>query len=98
MADRPSARPWPSGFMQAVRIKPAEGPRPTIAVLFDNLSSEYAVHLRRSVERAAARRGVRILVVTGQPIGAPEAVLVTQNQIYEVVSKSRVDGVIVVSA
>jgi len=72
--------------------------QPTIAVLFDNLSSEYAVHLRRSVERAAQRRNVRILVVTGQPIGAPEAVLVTQNQIYEVVDKSRVDGVIVVSA
>lgn len=98
MAERPSTRAWPSGLTQSVRIVPAEGARPTIAVLFDNLSSEYAVHLRRSLERAAARRGVRILVVTGQPIGAPEAVLVTQNQIYEVISKSRVDGVIVVSA
>ncbi len=73
-------------------------PRKTIALLFDNLSSEYAVHLRRSVERAASQRDVSVLTVVGQPLGAPEATAVTQNQIYELISPDCVDGVIVVSA
>jgi DNA-binding LacI/PurR family transcriptional regulator/serine phosphatase RsbU (regulator of sigma subunit) len=74
------------------------GGRRTIALLFDRLSSEYAVHLRRSIERAASQKGVSVLSVVGQLLGDIDASAVTQNQIYELVSPDCVDGVIVVSA
>ena len=44
--------------------------RPRIALLFDTLSSEYVVELRRAVERAALARNVDLLVVMGQCVGA----------------------------
>lgn len=72
--------------------------RKTIALLFDRLSSEYAVHLRRSIERAASQRDVSVLSIVGQLLGDPEASAVTQNHIYGLVSPACVDGVIVVSA
>lgn len=72
--------------------------RRTIALLFDNLVSEYAVHLRRSVQRAASLRDVSVLAVPGQTLGSPDAAAVTQNQIYELINKDCVDGVIVVSS
>ncbi len=69
-----------------------------IALLFDRLSSEYALHLRRAVERAAARRGTSLLVVAGQCVGAPSVLERTQNRIYRILSSERVDGIITVSA
>lgn len=71
--------------------------RPRIALLFDYLSSEYAVQLRRAVERSAAARNVDLLVVMGQSIGAIPASQGVQNRIYELLSPDCVDGVIVVS-
>ncbi len=72
--------------------------RPTIALLFDSLISEYAVHLRRAVQRAASLRDVSVLVVMGQSLGDPDAAAVAQNQIYELIGKDCVDGVIVVAS
>lgn len=72
--------------------------RTTIALLFDNLISEYAVQLRRAVERAASLRDTTVLAIPGAPLGHPDAAAVTQNQIFELLSKDCVDGVIVVSS
>lgn len=72
-------------------------PRPRIALLFDSLSSEYAVQLRRAVERSAASRNVDVMVVMGQCIGAKPASQGVQNRVYELLSPECVDGVIVVS-
>src|SRR6186713_649132 len=72
--------------------------RPRIALLFDTLSSEYAVQLRRAVERSAAARNVDLMVVMGQCVGARLSSQGAQNRIYELLSPDCVDGVIVVSA
>lgn len=72
--------------------------RRTIALLFDALTSEYAVHLSRAIERAATQRDVSVLTVLGQCVGSPQAVAVTQNHVYDLISPASVDGVIVVSA
>jgi len=71
--------------------------RPRIALLFDSLSSEYAVQLRRAVERSATARNVDLMVVMGQCVGARLASQGAQNRIYELISPECVDGVIVVS-
>jgi sigma-B regulation protein RsbU (phosphoserine phosphatase) len=72
--------------------------RTTIALLFDGLASEYAVLLRRAVERAATQCDVRVLVFRGQPLGAPAAASSAQNHIYGLINADSVDGVIVCSA
>ncbi|MFZ5889517.1 MAG: SpoIIE family protein phosphatase [Myxococcota bacterium] len=72
--------------------------RTRVALLFDNLISEYAVQLRRAVERAASLRDTSVLAIPGEPLGHPDSAAVTQNQIYELIGKDCVDGVIVVSS
>lgn len=72
--------------------------RTTIALLLDSLVSEYAVSVRRSVERAAAAQDISVLTIMGHPLGDPIASYVTQNQIYELVCADCVDGIIISSA
>ena len=71
---------------------------PRIGLLFDSLTSEYAAQLGRAVERAAALKGVDVLVVMGQGVGARTVSEVAQNRIYELLSPECLDGIIVVSA
>ncbi|HET9955168.1 MAG TPA: substrate-binding domain-containing protein, partial [Polyangiaceae bacterium] len=72
--------------------------RTTVALLVDRLMSEYAVMLRRSIERAATRNDVSIVVAVGQSVRDKEPAAATQNQIYSLINQDSVDGVIIVSA
>lgn len=72
--------------------------RKTLALLVDNLSSDYVMLVRAAVEREASRRDVHVIVFTGQRLGAPTKLEATQNKIYDLVSSERVDGVLVLSS
>ncbi|MGC4067577.1 MAG: SpoIIE family protein phosphatase [Polyangiaceae bacterium] len=70
---------------------------PTIAILVDYLVASYQVSLIRAVERASAERGVNLLTVAGRALHAPSIGDATQNRIYELLTPTNVDGIILVA-
>lgn len=69
-----------------------------MAFLVDSLSSEYAIKLWRAVQRAANKHGVDTIAFAGLRVGGPSIAEVAQSRIYELVTPTSVDGVILISA
>jgi DNA-binding LacI/PurR family transcriptional regulator len=68
---------------------------PRIAVLLDNIESDYQKEVIASVQRAARASGVRVVIAAGGSLVNPPAEPVTRNFIYDLVRQARLDGILV---
>ncbi len=72
--------------------------RRSIALLVDSLSADYSMSIWSAVKHAAERNDAEVMAVLGMRVGSPNVTEATRNRIYELVTPSRIDGVIVVSS
>jgi DNA-binding LacI/PurR family transcriptional regulator len=67
-----------------------------IALLLDQIESDYQLDVLIGVRRVLGRSGARLLVVAGGPLG-PEGEPHERNFVYDYLTEGRVDGLIVLS-
>lgn len=72
--------------------------QPRIAVLLDYLYSDYQRELRKAVADAASQHAVDVFFVLGQELRVPADGAGRQRVVYDLVSSSGFDGVIVVQS
>jgi DNA-binding LacI/PurR family transcriptional regulator/serine phosphatase RsbU (regulator of sigma subunit) len=73
-------------------------PKRTIALLLDTIGTDYQDGLRLAAVRAASELEVSVLTVVGRRLHDPEPRFRVHNRVYDCVTSSRVDGVVVVSS
>ena len=69
--------------------------RPIFAMLIDYLGGDYQMGLISAAQRATQRLGYDLLVVVGRSLSAPEPSSLAQNDIYNHLDASLLDGIIV---
>lgn len=72
--------------------------RKTIAVLFDYLQGDYQTSLRSALEAEARARGVDLLLFVGRPLAHADPLQAAQNEVYERLIGTPIDGLILASA
>ena len=65
-----------------------------LALLTDNLTSDYQATVRAGLQRAARERGFGLTVFMGRGLDHPDLCARTQNQIFDWVGRAHVDGVV----
>ena len=73
-------------------------PRPAIALFLDRPHGEYQEQLQQAVERAAFEHGLNLLTVVGRGLDAPRRGEAALNQVYDLISRESVVGVILAGA
>lgn len=73
-------------------------PGRTIALITDTLNSEYTQLLAMAVSQEANRQGLRVFIFPGGRLGAPITLEAAQNRVFDLITSSRIDGVVALSA
>lgn len=79
---------------------PPSARRRTIAVLLDYMTftaGAYESELREAFHAKSEELGVNLLLIFGSPLAPPGSAPIPQNEVYELVQRGRVEGLIVAS-